>query len=315
MCAMETELIYMVGMSLAVDLLSVATAILIFAFALTFVLAVYGQRGKVEITPEREIALATGAADRHTVFEMPLLQPIMWLLLQIVRRLPIQRSKEKIYRMLVAAGNPNYYTPDEYLAVALLWGCIIAIVLEIFNVIFSLGIIFPIFGFLAGFAGTIYRLHDQAAKRVRQINKRLPYTLDLIALAMGAGATFSEAVKTLVTEDPDHPVNVEFATVLADVELGTTREQALKNLAERIPLESLRAIVAAIIQAESLGTPLSNVLKQQADLMRLQRSVRAEKLAAAASVRILVPSLLILMSVELAVFSPLIIRGLKGKLF
>ena len=305
----------MMGLILAVDLLSIASAVLIFVFVLTFVLAIYGQRGRVEITPEREIALAAGAADRHTVFEMPLLQPIMWLLLQIVRHLPIQRSKEKIYRMLVAAGSPNFYTPDEYLAVALLWGCIVAIVLEIFNVIFSLGIVFPILGFIAGFAGTIYRLHDQAAKRVRMINKRLPYTLDLIALSMGAGATFTEAIKTLVAEDPDHPVNIEFATVLADVELGTTREQALKNLAERIPLESLRAIVAAIIQAENLGTPLSDVLKQQADLMRLQRSVRAEKLAAAASVRILVPSLLILMSVVLAVFSPLIIRGLKGRLF
>jgi len=308
-------LILQTGLLLAVDVLSILSAALIFAFVLTFVLAIYGQRGKVEITPEREIALAAGAADRRTVFEMPLLQPIMWLLLQVVKQLPIRKSKEKIYRMLVAAGSPNFYTPEEYLAVALLWGCAIAIILEILNLMFSLGIIFPIFGFLAGFAGAIYRLHDQAAKRIRMINRRLPYTLDLIALAMGAGATFSEAVKTLVIEDPDHPVNVEFATVLADVELGTTREQALKNLAERIPLESLRSIVAAIIQAENLGTPLSDVLKQQADLMRLQRSVRAEKLAAAASVRILVPSLLIMISVVLTVFAPLIIRGLRGKIF
>ncbi len=312
---MENELILQTGLFLAVDVLSILSAALIFAFVLTFVLAIYGQRGKVEITPEREIALAAGAADRRTVFEMPLLQPIMWLLLQVVKQLPIRKSKEKIYRMLVAAGSPNFYTPEEYLAVALLWGCAIAIILEILNLMFSLGIIFPIFGFLAGFAGAIYRLHDQAAKRIRMINRRLPYTLDLIALAMGAGATFSEAVKTLIIEDPDHPVNVEFATVLADVELGTTREQALKNLAERIPLESLRSIVAAIIQAENLGTPLSDVLKQQADLMRLQRSVRAEKLAAAASVRILVPSLLIMISVVLTVFAPLIIRGLRGKIF
>lgn len=308
-------MILQTGLLLAVDVLSILSAALIFAFVLTFVLAIYGQRGKVEITPEREIALAAGAADRRTVFEMPLLQPIMWLLLQVVKQLPIRKSKEKIYRMLVAAGSPNFYTPEEYLALALLWGCAIAIILEILNLMFSLGIIFPIFGFLAGFAGAIYRLHDQAAKRIRMINRRLPYTLDLIALAMGAGATFSEAVKTLIIEDPDHPVNVEFATVLADVELGTTREQALKNLAERIPLESLRSIVAAIIQAENLGTPLSDVLKQQADLMRLQRSVRAEKLAAAASVRILVPSLLIMISVVLTVFAPLIIRGLRGKIF
>ncbi len=136
-----------------------------------------------------------------------------------------------------------------------------------------------------------------------------------IALAMGAGATFTEAVRTVIREDPKHPFNVELNTVLAEVELGTTRQQALRNMADRVPLESLRSIVASIIQAEGLGTPLSDVLKGQATLMRLQRSVRAEKLAAAASVRILVPSLLILVSVVLTVFGPVIIRAIKGELF
>ena len=129
-------MILQTGLLLAVDVLSILSAALIFAFVLTFVLAIYGQRGKVEITPEREIALAAGAADRRTVFEMPLLQPIMWLLLQVVKQLPIRKSKEKIYRMLVAAGSPNFYTPEEYLAVALLWGCAIAIILEILNLMF-----------------------------------------------------------------------------------------------------------------------------------------------------------------------------------
>jgi tight adherence protein C len=119
----------------------------------------------------------------------------------------------------------------------------------------------------------------------------------------------------VIREDPNHPFNVELNTLLAEVDLGTTRALALVNLSSRIPLETLRSIVAAITQAESLGTPLSGVLKEQADLMRLQRSVRAEKLAAAASVRILLPSLLILMSVVLAVFAPIIIRALKGELF
>jgi len=166
-----------------------------------------------------------------------------------------------------------------------------------------------------GTAAMLYHLHGSATKRTRDISRRIPYTLDLIALAMGAGATFTEAVRTVVREDPEHPFNVELNTVLAEVDLGTTRRQALKNMSDRIPLEALRAIVGAIIQAEGLGTPLADVLKEQANLLRLQRSVRAEKLAAAASVRILVPSLLILVSVVLTVFAPVIIRGLKGELF
>jgi len=99
------------------------------------------------------------------------------------------------------------------------------------------------------------------------------------------------------------------------MDLGTTRRAALQNLAERVPIEMLRSIVASVIQAEELGTPLSDVLHSEATLLRLQRSVRAENAAAVASVRILLPSLLILMSVVLAVFAPAIVRAVKRGLF
>ncbi len=299
-----------------VSFLKIASAVAIFLFVFVFIMAIFGQRGRAEITPEREIALAAGAADRSTVFEMPLLQPVVWLLLVTAGRLPIPAIKVKIRRTLVAAGSPNFYTPDEFMAIAMLWGLVAAIILEVVSIKFMGGvsIVLPVAGFLVGIAGVVYHLYGKASKRIRQIGRRMPYTLDLIALAMGAGATFVEAVRTIVGEDPEHPFSVELNTVLAEIDLGTTRRRALMNMSDRIPQESLRSIVAAIIQAESLGTPLSNVLKQQADLLRLQRSVRAEKLAASASVRILIPSLLILLSVVLAVFATIIIKGVTGEL-
>ena len=68
-------------------------------------------------------------------------------------------------------------------------------------------------------------------------------------------------------------------------------------------------------QAEELGTPLGDVLHDQATLLRLQRSVRAENAAASASVRILIPCLLLVIAVILAVFGPAIIRAVRGGLF
>jgi len=288
----------------------VALAVVLGGLVTSVVLGLFGQRGRAEISPEREVAIATGHADRHTVFEMSMLQPIMWLLLVAGRQLRSRWLRSKVRELLVAAGSPNFYTVDEWLALALLWGLIVAGALELANlaVLKQASWAMVLIGFLAGFALTIYWLHTQASKRVREISRRIPYTLDLIALAMGAGATFTEAVGTVVHEDPDHPFNAELKSVLAEIELGSTRAQALRNLSDRIPLETLRSIIAAIIQAESLGTPLADVLKQQASLLRLQRSVRAEKLAASASVRILVPSMLILASVVLAVFAPFIVR-------
>jgi tight adherence protein C len=97
--------------------------------------------------------------------------------------------------------------------------------------------------------------------------------------------------------------------------LGTTRRRALENLARRVPMDAMRSIVASVIQAEELGTPLGTVLHDQATLLRLQRSVRAENRAAIASVRILIPCLLLVVAVMLAVFGPAIIRAVRKGLF
>ncbi|KKL97020.1 hypothetical protein LCGC14_1838660 [marine sediment metagenome] len=297
--------------------LKLGTALMMGVCVTVGIVGLFGQRGKAELTPGRQVALATGVADRHTVFEMPLLQPVMWVLLIAGRRIGLKGLKERIRKSLVAAGSPNFYTTDEFFAVCMLWGVTLGGILEIANVLLAgeVSYLLPVAGFLAGTALGIYSMHTKASKRVKEISRRVPYTLDLISLAMGAGATFTEAVDTVVREDRQHPFNVELRTVLAEIELGTTRQQALRNLADRIPLENLRSIIAAIIQAESLGTPLANVLKQQADLLRLQRSVRAEKLAAAASVRILLPSLLIMISVVLTLFGPIIVQAIRGELW
>jgi tight adherence protein C len=218
----------------------------------------------------------------------------------------------------VAAGSPNYYTPEEYLAVSLLVGILLGAGLSLLKLAVagepSVGGF--LIGVLVGAALTIYYMHDKAARRVRQISRRVPYALDLIALAMGAGATFTEAVKTVVREKGEDPFNVELRALLAEIELGTTRRKALLNLADRIPLDSLRSIVASVVQSEELGTPLGEILHDQATLLRQQRSVRAENAAAVAGVRILLPCLLLVIAVILAVFGPFILTiNHQGGLF
>lgn len=317
MVLIATDILAAGAPMLAADWLKLATGLSVGLFVCTFVIALFAQRGRVEITPEREIALAAGAADRKTAFENPLLQPLMWLLLVLGRYLRMTPLKLWLREKLIAAGSPNFYTADEYAALAMMWAIAIAAAGQLANwMLFGIPAYVAIpLGAVLGFAGTMYYIHGEADKRIRLISRRVPYTLDLVSLAMGAGATFTEAVRTVVREDPDHPFNIELNTVLAEVGLGTTRQQALLNMASRVPLEPLRAIIAAIVQAESLGTPLSDVLGEQANMMRLQRSVDAEKQAAKASVRILLPDMVILISVILAIFAPLVVLGIRGELF
>jgi len=285
----------------------------VFVTTVLFILGAFGQSGEVEVSAQRQAAIATGHVDRQTVFEKPLLRPLMWLLLGFSQRMSAVRLKKWLRRTLVAAGSPEFYTPDEYLALAFLTGVSLAGAMELFSLFSSGEFSFAaiIIGMGAGVGLTLLQIYSKASKRLRLITKRVPYALDLISLAMGAGATFTEAVATVVREKSDDPFNVELRTVLAEMDLGTTRRGAMQNLADRVPIDMLRGIVSSVIQAEELGTPLADVLHSEAALMRLQRSVRAENAAAVASVRILVPSLLIVMAVILAVFGPAIVRALK----
>ena len=300
-----------------IDPLTVGLSIGIFISVFLFIYAIFSQPGAIHMSAQREAAIATGHTDRSTVFEQALLRPALWLLLILAHRLAMPKAKARLARTLVAAGSPKYYTPEEYLTLAMLTGIAAGVVLEgtYFLIFAKFGVIGFAIGFILGTFLSLYQLYDSAAKRIRQISKRVPYSLDLIALAMGAGATFTEAVKTVTRERDEEPFNVELRALLAEMELGTTRRQALLNLSDRIPLESLRSIVASVIQAEELGTPLGDVLHDQASLLRLQRSMRAEDLAAKASVRILIPCLLLVMAVILAIFGPAIIRMVRGGLF
>ena len=301
------DMVWQVGLSLGI----VATVMLL-------VVGVFSQPGEVKLSPQRAAAIATGHTDRRTVYEHRILKPVMLILLAMTHRLAIPRVKAWLRRQLIASGNPKYLTPEEYLAMCFFYGLVLGALLELMHILLtqqvSIGVVF--LGVGVGVTVMVFQLYDQARRRLRLITKRIPYALDLIALAMGAGATFAEAVRTVAREDPDDPFNAELNAVLAEMDLGTTRRQALLDMSERVPIDMLRSIIASVIQAEELGTPLAEVLHSQATLLRLQRSARAENAAAVASVRILIPSLLILISVVLAVFAPAIIRAInRGGLF
>ena len=301
----------------AANLWDVLLSVGIFAAVWMLIVSIFSQPGKVEMSPERQVAIATGHTDRKSLFENPILRPVLWLLLAVAHKLAMERLKQWLGRKLIAAGNPNYYTAEEYLALAMLAGVVLAIALEIAHLLAYLSFSFSLMaaGPAIGIALSLYQLYDAASRRIRLISKRVPYALDLIALAMGAGATFIEAVRTVVREEPTDPFNVELTAMLAEMNLGATRRRALENLAERIPLDSLRAIIASVVQAEQLGTPLADVLHEQATLMRTHRSIRAEHEAAVASVRILLPCLLLVMAVILAIFGPAIVQVVRGGLF
>jgi tight adherence protein C len=269
---------------------------------------------KPEPPVNRRIALALGLAERNTLFETPVIGQFLSLGVLMARRFPLGR--QRIRQDLEASGNPSAYSVEEYLGICLASGLAVGI-LAVVWLIFSLrqfDLLVVLAAPAVGFYVPLYTLHEQATVRVKRIAKKLPYTLDLIALLMEAGAQFTEAVGTLIKDEPNDELNRELQLVQAEIDFGSTRARALASMAERIPLDSLRSVVGAINQAEALGTPLSTILKNQSGMIRMIRSVRAEEASASASMRILIPSMIILLAVVLVVFAPMILRWMEGRL-
>jgi len=291
----------------------------ILLFVAVFLLVATIFRAPIETQDESAFRIDVDNIDRDTVFEVSWMRPILVPAYHLVRRLNIPGFRKHVLKLLLALGNPHQYSPDEYIVICVLWGVIgSALTFLMARVVsgelgyLSIGLYLAA-GWLAGFVVAYLWLRERALVRLRNIARRLPYALDLIAMAMDAGATFYEAAKAVVRDDPDDPLNEEFSIVIHEIDFGRSRQDALTHLGHRINVEGLDGILSAVLQAEALGTPLATVLKLQANLLRMRRSMRAERKAGEAAVKILVPSMLILISVVLIIFAPIIVRGIEGR--
>ncbi len=290
-------------------ILMIVTSVLVFAGVFVPVFAIFRYPVPEEAPIHRQIARAVGV-DHETIFENAAFAPLLNLFVQIARRINLTGLRKRVRQHLQASGNPSGYTIDQYIALCLMSGALIGGFSGLLVMLLDgrgLLLFLPIMT-VVGFMVPLTALSSAAQKRTGKIGKQLPYTLDLVALVMASGSSFTEAVETLIRDNPEDDLNQELAMALAEIEYGSTRAAALQNLAERIPLDSLRSVIGAVNQAEKLGTPLSAILKVQADMLRMHRGVRAEKLSASASLKILVPSMLILLAVVLVIGAPLAVR-------
>lgn len=290
-------------------LIQIAVSVLLFAATFLLIFALFRYPLPLEPEVNRRIAAAMGLDRRDTVYEHVILAPLMSLALSMSRRFQVASLRDRIRRDLDTAGNPGGYSVEEYLGVCLACGVGLGLVSTVIGVMLLLRLeplVLLIMGAI-GFYIPLYTLRDTAKKRALRIGRQLPYTLDLISLTMSAGSSFTEAVETLIRDNPEDDLNMELRLVQAEIEFGTPRATALTNLADRIALDSMRSVIGSVNQAEALGSPLSTILKSQSMMLRNARSVRAEKISASAGLRILIPSMLILLAAVLALFGPMII--------
>jgi tight adherence protein C len=172
---------------------------------------------------------------------------------------------------------------------------------------------------LLGFVGAAigFMLPDvfiaqRGRKRQAEIRKALPETLDLLAIAVGAGMGLEAAIELVIQRLPG-ALGQEFYRILQELSLGVARREAFGSLRTRTEVDELSTFALILTQADALGTPLSVVLKSQAAEMRMLRRQRAREQGAKTPVALLFPLLLgIFPALMLVVIGPAIISIMKA---
>jgi tight adherence protein C len=140
------------------------------------------------------------------------------------------------------------------------------------------------------------------------VEQHLPSAIDLLAISVDAGMGLNHALSRVGRELRQiSPVfSDELRLVSMQTSAGKSNADALRGLAERVDSRDLSLFVNMLVQTERFGTNVSNSLRAHSEDMRSYRMQAAEERAGKATVRMLMPTSLIMLSLLI------IIMGLGG---
>lgn len=152
--------------------------------------------------------------------------------------------------------------------------------------------------------------------RARQadILHSFPTFVDLAALMIESGLDYMNAFDRIVKIAPVKTnLEVEIEHTINEVQLGYSRRESLRRLSMRTGLQEVRSFAGLVIQSDELGTSLVELLRNYSTDMRFRRLNKAEKLAAQASTKMLIPLFVFIFpTVFILMLSPMISNLLTG---
>jgi len=233
---------------------------------------------------------------------------------ELLKRAPsVWSQNASIQEQLVHAGYDGPMAPAVYATVRVL-------LLVLFPVVAFIVLPPPtifkgfVIGASAAFFGLllpVFYLTRTVRKRRERIRRSLPDALDLLVVCVEAGISLDAALlrvaKDMVYLHPE--LARELLIVNRKTNAGVTREVALRGLWDRTGVEEVRSLVSSLIQSEKWGTSSSRVLRVSAETLRRKRRFAAEKKAATAPLKMLIPmALLIFPALFVVILGPAVMK-------
>lgn len=234
--------------------------------------------------------------------------PIEW-----VASLPISKrsivADEDLDRLLRLRQDEDVgWTPRQFRASVVV--VTLAVGLGIFGIFSMIG--HPFFGvFVACVLAPCVRvvfytsLKSDVLARQAAIVRRLPFTLDLLALSLQAGGGIDQAAAAIVAEDPmPDSMTAELKWISDRLAAREPLREVMRRWKRRHNREEFDDLSLAIIQADQMGSPLGDRLRDQADRVLHKRWQNIEKASHEAQIKIILPAFLVLIACFLAVIVP-----------
>ncbi|MBV9169168.1 MAG: type II secretion system F family protein [Chloroflexi bacterium] len=133
-------------------------------------------------------------------------------------------------------------------------------------------------------------LRRRIRSRQREIDRRLPYSLDLMVACLEGGLSLDAALAKVV-EQSEGPLAIEVRRTLQEMALGRPTAEAIRDLGDRTGAPGLKRLTEDIVQSERMGISIAESLRGLARDSRIQRRQQAEELARKAPIK-MVPVLI-----------------------
>jgi Flp pilus assembly protein TadB len=220
---------------------------------------------------------------------------------------------------LVRAGLRSQMTAEQFLGVCEVSAAGVGLLLLGLTQLFGMPLIGGVLagfslGAVIGFALPIMALNSRAADRIALIEKRLPFAIEFMLLAMEASAALPQAMAVYRDIMEDDPLASEFGAVLVDIDRGLSQVDALKAMGARLDSAPMTAFLLAVVIGLDTGQPIKEVLQTQADATRRVRFQNAEEVAKTAGTRAIFPLFIVVLGILMLVLGPMAIKIIQGDL-
>lgn len=264
---------------------------LCFVFLSVFIIVYSSIESRDEKERKKRLNLEGPVSSDEKASLVNLLAPVIKILQPLIRVLPVPRAyRQTIQRWAVTAGMSDFLTFETFLALQL----IIMLLFVYCSIALFHATSLIVIVAVIGFAFPLAWLYEYKKNRQGEILRSMPDFLDIIALSVESGLNFSSAINRILDmfRDEKNPFMEELRVMRENIRLGMSRDDALNVMATRVDTPEISAFCSLLVQASGMGISIAVTLKEQAQKIRQERFIAAERDGALTSSRILLPMVL-----------------------